>query len=276
MEEGGLVVAERATAGRVKRLQCFVAPPPIIFAACAVGRLLVNLLKPALPHIGQIKVACDTVKAEPPRVAEAQCPNFVAHRWVAHKRVIGGDEVVGGASHARNIEAEHFAQQAIPILGQILRVAIAAAIAQGGIQIAIWPKIEVAAVVVVERLGHCQDFKLAVGVGRVGIARAHFKTGNAHGGDDIGIGVGGVVINVKIAIIGVIGVKREAEQAHFVKLKGVNPVLDVEEGGGQHIAIFLNNPNQPRLFDNEQTAVARVDNVHGVGKPIGHQGEANG
>ena len=154
-------------------LTCF---PAEVQAAGLRRRVETDLLVRALADVADVEVAGRPVEAPPPRVAQAQIPDFGLGARRPDKRVAGRDRV--GAAGA-DLDAQDLAQEGVQALAGVERVAAAPAVAQPHIEIAVGTEGDEAAVVVGERLVAHEDALFAGRVGAVRIRR-HPKAGD-HG-----------------------------------------------------------------------------------------------
>ena len=178
--DGEGVVGDGAAAAGVVGVVAFVAAPAVVDAAGRPGRLKIDLFPGVLPHVGNPEVAGEAVEASAPGVAHAHGPDFVAGGGAAaHVGVVVGNGVAAAAqAHAVwrdagaavDVDAADFAQEGGEGLGVVLRVAAAAAITQGDVEVAVGAKMDVAGVVVGVGLVDGEENAFAGGVGDVGVA----------------------------------------------------------------------------------------------------------
>jgi hypothetical protein len=137
-------------------VSAFHATPAVILAALAAPRLEIHLLPAGLSDVRDEQISRQAIKAEAPRVAQAQgpdlfacAPGITAHKGIIRRDVIG-QSIVG--VRVVHINAEHLAQQRRGPLRVVLRIAASAAISHADVEIAIGAKLQLAAVMVAERL----------------------------------------------------------------------------------------------------------------------------
>ena len=207
--------------------------PAVIFSSGACCRLEVDFFPGVLTHIGDEKITRLAVEGETPGIAHAVCPDLVQCVRVAHEWVIRWHGVVAirvaGETIAVNVHTQDLAQPGLEILSVLLRVAAAAAVAQSDVQVAIRAKGDLPAVVVGKRLRLSQDRVSRIGIADVWILRRNCVASHH--------GVARVVrvIDVEEAVIGVVGVESQAEQALLAAT--AHQVGDIQERGGQDCAV---------------------------------------
>jgi hypothetical protein len=150
------------------------------------------------------------------------------------------------------------------VLAVLLRVAAAAAVAQGDVEEPVGPEGETAAVVVREGLGHEQDALLAARIRDVPCRRVRPELG------DVGVAVAVGVVDEEAAVLGVTRVEGEAEEAPLPAAR--DAAGDVEEGR-RHDRPVPQDANAPALLHDEDPAVAGGGlQVEGLAEAAGHPG----
>src|SRR5690606_15544619 len=171
-----------AAAGAVVGLVALVAAPAQVEPAASAGGDEVDLLVRVLADVGDPEVACERVEGDAPRVAQAQRIDLVAagSAGAVGIGVVGRDAVVrargqaavgrAAAAGAVDIDAQQLAQQAVRVLGVVVWIATAAAVARGAGEVAVRAELDVTAVVVAVGLLELHQNQLGGRVGDVGIA----------------------------------------------------------------------------------------------------------
>jgi len=144
----------------------------------------------------------------------------------------------------------------------------AAAITRAQVEIAIRAKLQLAAVVV--GVGRMADDDHRLRAGRIGNVRVgrHRVTYNLQVARCIG------VVNVEIAVAGVVGMEGDAEQALFIAV--ADERRNVQERRRQQAAVLVDANAPPLLDDEEAAAITRRGG--GVDRPLqtaGNQGQVN-
>ena len=135
-----------------------------------------------------------------PRVAEPDRPDL--GMAAVDERVVGGDAVRPPARRLARIDAQHLPEPGAHVLGPVLRIATAAAIAEADVEVAVGPEDEVTAVVVRVRLRLLEQGPLRRGIGStVGPERELVHVA-------VAVGVG--VVHVQMRTV---GRDRQAEHA---------------------------------------------------------------
>ena len=117
----------------------------------------VDLLPHVLADVAGPQVAGAAVEAEAPGVTQAPRVDL-GPTAASGEGVVGGDRI--GVT-AVDVEAQHFTEQGVGVLGVALRVARAAAVAEAEVQKAIWPEGQVTAVMVAVGLVEREHQRLA-------------------------------------------------------------------------------------------------------------------
>ena len=127
-----------------------------------------------------------------------------------------------------------------------------------------------AAVVVGKGLGHLQDDPLAGGVGMVGVVRT-----DGEAGDDGAPGCRCGVVDVEVAVGGVVGVEGEAEEALLVAAVA-DPVTDVQEHRGRLDGLVVGEEHDTAGLEKDEEPVGAVSGVgqidHTVKSEVGKGG----
>jgi hypothetical protein len=148
-------------------MSAFHPPPAVVLAARAAGGLEVDLLPRVLPDVTDEEIACEAVEAEAPRIAQAVRPDLGP--GAGHpKEGVGGGNPVG--CRPVDVDAENLAKEAPQILGVVVDIARAAAVADANVQVTVGAKGELAAIVIRSGLGNGQQDG-AGELSTVGIAR---------------------------------------------------------------------------------------------------------
>ena len=125
----------RVTASALHEVPAVVDPP-----CRGVGH--VDLLPSKVAHVGDVDLGA--VEAEPPRIAQPVGPDFGEALSAVGEGVVSRD-VVGVT--AVDVDADDGTQLGVGILAVVEGVALAASVADGGIQIAVGAELELAALV---------------------------------------------------------------------------------------------------------------------------------
>lgn len=249
---GKLISRSRLATRRVVGSIALVAAPTIIFTADARRRLEINFLPGILAHIADPHVARQPVEAEFPGIAQADSPNFIERRRIVHKRIGGRYRI---RATAVDIYAHHLAEVRLSVLAVVLWVAARTAVTEAEVQVAVGAEVEVAGIVVGIGLIDAQDHQFAVGVGHIGIGRADAEPGDARMAGAVG------VIDVEVAVLGVVGMKNQAQQAALIG-GGVDAALDVQKRGRQALALRIEDVDDAALFGNKEAFVSGGSNIH--------------
>ena len=121
------------------------AAPAVVLAATAGGALEIDLLACLLADITDEQITVEPVEAEAPRVAETVDPDLVKRIAVTDKWIIRRDRI--GVSCV-DINTQDLAEQCIEALAVVVGVLDTASIPGRDVEVAIWPEVEVATVVV--------------------------------------------------------------------------------------------------------------------------------
>ena len=247
-------VGSRAACGRVVAVRPFHPPPAVVRPPRRAGRLEVDLLPRALPDVSDPEVARDAVEGEAPGVPEALRPDLGERARPAGVRVVGRDGVLLPRVPGVDVDAEELPEPRPVALREVLRVPAAPAVAEAERERAVDRRErEVAAVVVRVGLRLPEEDALAPGVRDVG------DRGDGELGDDRVAGRVGVV-HEEAAVVGVVGVEREAEEPALAP--GADPRREVEEARPEEGAV-LHDPDPPPLLDDEES----VEVPRGGGRP---------
>src|SRR5262245_18482662 len=210
--------------------------PAVVDEPAARARRVVDLLPVALSDVADVEVAGESVERVPPRVAQAE----------------GGD--LRGGPRLPDVEAHHLPEQALHVLGAVLRVAARAAVPHAHPQEPVRPECEVAAVVVGVRV---------VVVEQLARRRGQRSRPVRLVADDASVSTRIGVVDVDEAVRGVLRVEGEPEQPLLPA--GLGEVSDVEEESGSELSA-LHDPNGPALLDDVEPPrlAARGRHVDGL------------
>jgi hypothetical protein len=260
LDDGKLQRATPTTSRRVEAVSALHPAPAIVLTTSTGGPLEIDLLERILPDISNEQVSGRSVKTEAPRVAQSIRPYFGTGPGSTDKRVTGRDPVGQSAIH---IYPQYLPEKRVQSLRAVPRIAPRSAVAQADVEEAIGPELQLAAVMVGERLRLPQDDSPRSGVRYVGVGR-NVVTGNHR----IALEVG--VIDVEETIRFVFGMESQTEQTLFTDA-GANKGLDVEKGRREHLHA-VKNADLPALQGDEKTAtvVASVGDANGVGQTGGN------
>ena len=182
--------------GLVEALGPFHHVPAVVPSAAVVlrvrRRLHVDLLLAVLSHVADVERAALAVEGEAEGVAQAAVPDLVEGLAGADVGVVGRNGVVVGEAREGDVDADQLAEQGARVLRRLLRVALAAAVAEAHVQHPVGAEGDGASVVVVVRLLEGQQ-DLLVRVGDVRVARARAEARDAALGLGRGAAGGGVV-----------------------------------------------------------------------------------
>ena len=281
---GGFAVEARAV------VRAFVKAPAVVAALYDD----VDFLPEVLANFSAEEAAGGRVEIKAPGVAQSRGVHFgadlvgingLAEIFLdANQRVVVGDFVgagiygvgiiggilragIGGETfglvvdiEAKNGGEETFVDEARVVEGVVAR----AAVADGGVEIAVVAEAHAAAVVVIRGVEGGEEDLFAGGVGDVGIV-----FGNGESGDAVEVDItivfthaAGVVGNVKIAVLGIVGMEGEAQDAHFGGglehlAAGAQEGGDVEEDGFFGAAVFAidigDDLDLAGFFDDKET-----------------------
>ncbi len=213
----------------------------------------VHLLPGVLADVADPQVACRPIEREAPGVAEAVGADLGPGARIVGERVVRRDGVGrSGAVGGSRPDAEELAQERRPALAVAERVAARAAVAGGDVQVAVGPEVDVAAVVVRERLVDLEEDPLAAGVGLVRCRRRDAE--RRHHGVPVEVGVVHEQPRVGREVRG----EGQPEQAALAARQ--DPLADVEERWIDQQPV-PDDPDPARLLDDEQAtaAVAGID-----------------
>ncbi len=236
--------AERAGREAVKSLH---PVPAEVLAAATAGAHDVDLLEGVLPHVADPQVVGRPVERDPPRVAEAGDVDLGPRAGCSEERIVGWDAVGTPVRRMVDVDSEDLAEERRQLLAVALRVAAAAAVAEGDVEVTIRPEHDVAAIVVGVGLVDGQDDALAIGVRLVGVAGRHAPLRHDRGA----IGVGVVGVEARVARIA--RMEGEAQQALLPAVAHLR--ANVEERARGPLAAG-NDPDRTALVDDEQPAAA--------------------
>ena len=146
----------------------------------------------------------------------------------------------------------------------VARIAAAAAVAEGYVQIPVGAENDLAPVMVAIGLAYFKNNGFAAGQRAVGIVRVR-----AVASHDSPARIRSRVIHVEIAVRRKVRVKRKPQKPFFVALIA-DPAPDVEKnGGGAHVSAIVEHLYDARLLDHEHPArpVPRRLKIHGPREP---------
>ena len=261
------LVGSCAALGQTIGKLAFVAVPAKVQTAGFTCWVQVNLLLLILTDIPDPKIATLAVKTETPGIAQPPVPDFwlgilLPDKWVVGRQMVG--------ARRPYLDSQNFAQPGRQILASPQRVAAAAPIPQPNIQSAVGPKDNQPTVVIGVGLVAQQDAFFAARVGQIGVS-GHTKTCHhrvkpivdalvaSFGLHQIFVAM--VVVDQKIACVGVLWRKGDAQQPSFAV--AADPIGDVEKRLFAYAA-SLNNFDPPSLLDHKESP-----------RPIPRMGEVN-
>ena len=176
-------------------------------------------------------------------------PDLVRGARVTDERVARRDGVAGALV---DVEAQRLAEQEVAVLG----VAAAAAVAQHDVEVAVRTELQAAGVVPRLQLEDRADhYAGALRIGQVGVAGVD-RVALDHGGAVGGAGV----VHVELAVAGVAGVERQAEQA-LLGAGGDDLAAQVEERRRQDLPV-ADDADQAGALDREQPVVVAGGRGH--------------
>ena len=198
---------DRGAAGEgpgFERHEAFVHVPAVVRTFLSE----IDFLETVLADVRDIEIAKTAVEAVAERVAQAERPDLVRTRR-SDERIVGRHRIVAvriaGKIVAMNIEAEDIAEQVVDVLPGFDRIAAAAAIAERGIEIAVRPEFDPAALVIGQAVGlvDVQQDALARGIGMVQVG----------GRDPVAADLGVIArigdVDVEVAVARVVRIERE-------------------------------------------------------------------
>ena len=144
-----------------------------------------------------------------------------------------------------NVDTQNRSVQCTGILSIVELIAASAAIAHGNVKHAIRAEQNMTAIMVARGLRDRENELGRSCVGNIGVSTDHV----AH---HTRVTVGVRIVDVKVTVSGILGVKREAEQTLLAA--GRHKARDIQKRGHVQLPVF-DNANAPRLFDNKQTRV---------------------
>ena len=109
--------------------------PAEVEASPGIGSLEVYLFPGILAHIGNVHVAGGAVEAEPPRVAQSECPYFVPATACPDEGVVSWNGIGPGAR--LNVNPQHLAQEGVRVLSVVLGITARAAVSHTYVQVAV-------------------------------------------------------------------------------------------------------------------------------------------
>ena len=196
--------ASRETGGRT----AFGASPTVVATRTSSSCLEVDFLNSVLTNVCDPKISGRAVKAAPPRITHSGCPHRIVSRCcAASEGIVGWNGVVRRGPASGRLDSMEFAESLNEILRTIARVIGTASITNTHVQVAVWTKLNPAAIVV--RLGirpRHHDYPSAVG--DIGVGR--------HGVSSQVVGTCSGVINIELTVRGVIGVEGHAQEALLI------------------------------------------------------------
>ena len=271
VQDGKDEAAGLAARPRLVTSRSFHAGPAVVLAAGAAGGLEVHLLAAVLAHVRDEEVARQPVEADAPGVAETQGPDFGPCTGGTDERVARRDLVVRRHVRDVDVEPQDLAQECPEALAAAERVAAPPAVAHRGVQVAVGPEHQPAAVVVaVGRVRDGQEDALGALIADVGaggrrvVAREH----------DVAV-TGPRVVHEEVAVGGVVRVEGEAEEPTLATAddQAADVQERVQERGGARLrelvredpAVGLDDeePLVPRVGDADRPRQARDDLLEG-------------
>src|SRR5690606_21615989 len=217
-----------------------------------------------LAHISRPKIPGDGIKAEPPGIAETIGVNLLPITFlITGKGIVLRNGIVLSPLLPIHIDPQDTAQQGAQILPMLLRITTGAAVAHGNVQIAIWAKGDLSAIVVGVRLIKFQQDQFAGPLSLIGIGGGDLKAGY-----HCPVGVGGSIVDIKIAVVGQIRLKGKAQQTpHSPPIRCL--VINIH----RHlillrVAVIFNHRNYASLLYNEKPVggITRVLQIHWAGE----------
>jgi hypothetical protein len=168
------VVRRRASRFRIEAVRTLAEPPAVIAARDDA----VDFLPRGLPNVTDPEIARRAIEAEAPWVAKTERVDLRARiragagrtARVRGERVARRDRVGSACAH---VDPQHLAEQPARVLRIVLRIAGRAAVAHADIKHPVRAELEVAAVVIAERLVDRQQYLLARGIERQSAVAAH-------------------------------------------------------------------------------------------------------
>jgi len=130
----------------------FSAPPAKIEPSWRAGGLIADLLPVTLPDITDVQITCGTIETEAPGVSQTNSPYLISADG-ADVRVVWR---IGIWLPTVYVDTQHGTQQGVLILPIVLRVTSTAPITHADVEIAIWAKVELTAIVIGIGLSHRQ------------------------------------------------------------------------------------------------------------------------
>ncbi len=215
----------------------------------------VDLLSRVLTDVADQQRSGDPVEAEAPRIAEAVAPDLIC-ACAARERVAGRDRVGGSGAARVGVDPQQLAEQRLPVLAVLQRVAGTTPVACGDVEVAVGPDLQLTAVVVRER--RVIDRQQASSGGRVdGAADLAVLV-------DLQVAVAGARVHHIETAAGVV-VRGEGDREQTALAARQDPIGDVEERR-RHAVIGKLDP--ARLLDDEQpVGIRRLGgHVHRVAK----------
>src|SRR5437868_7350127 len=144
LDDHGKDGMEGRAAGVEERVPFVATPAEVAPGQLALGPV-VDLLEPVLPHVADERPA-GGAEGELERVAQAVGVDLPARPVAVGKRVAARDRVLAPTARRRT-DAEDLPEQVVQSLSVVGRVADAAAVADGHVEIAVPPELELAGVV---------------------------------------------------------------------------------------------------------------------------------
>ena len=213
----------------IKAVAPFHDVPAVIFAPAAGCLLKVNLFIIILTHVANIKITRQAVERVAPRVAQPVGPNLIAsaarpidQRVIRRNAIIGDGSQIGTIGRIAilrfHIQPQNGAPERTLILAIAQRIFVVAAIAQANVQIAIRPKSQLAAVVVMKGLIQHQNARFAGGISHIGVAGqaefGHHRIAFCIMAPRHQVNIVAIV-HIKHALVLIIGRKSHAQKATF-------------------------------------------------------------
>ena len=234
--------------------------PPVVAAPLDE----INLLPAVLPDVAGPEIPGVAVKAEPPRVAQAVCPDLTAPA-ARREGIVRRDGVGLFRGRPGHVDAQDRPEQRCRVLPVAQRVAGRAAVAQADVQVAVRPERDLPAVVVGVGLLHLQDHQFAVRIS------ARMIVGDGETRDYRPSWPCRGVVDVQVRLIR--GVQRQSQQSLF-RAPVADPVAYVQELDDVEAARTrpVERPDPPVLLGHEHPAVSPLHQVGGFPEiPSGRQ-----
>jgi hypothetical protein len=249
-----------AVRGWLEAVGAFEGVPAVV----ATSLNQVDLFSGVLAYVADPEVTSRAVKRKAPGIAKAVGPylgsGIASSTGRSGKRIIGRDSVVAIAGRIIDIDSQDRSQQSGRVLTVAVWIATTTAVAEPNVKITVGTESQRSAVVVAERLRDFKDDEFGRSVRDIGIRR------NGESAQDRPAGVGCGIVDVEMAVVRVVGVESQAEQA-FLVAPVADPGGNVEES---RYMIGLRRAGENRyesfLLDNHHPvrSVWRVGEQQGV------------